>query len=332
MNAIQVFINTYTSHLNQFLYSLVDYSNYSKQKVCLYYDKKVKNNCVRIEKDGKTYLLDYSDDYIFSDNPSLYDFYFKRSLQEKLFTGNCRPLNFQLNIATQPLKLFAILPKDVDFLKKSKVEIVRMLDFFSLMNMGHYAMMYKDITKFRDAKGNGKIIFYTRLWDPDNNNNKEEKERRKIQNDFRIEACRIIKSNFKNSSVGIFDSKLAQEICPELIFTNKIVSKKEYFKQLSMSSICIADDGLKDTPGWKIGEYALFGKSIISTPINVVTEEFVENVNYLKLSSRKSFDEIPQKIEFLLTNDFYLKMSKNNIIWSEKFLNPTNYINRILEV
>lgn len=331
MKDIQIFISIYTSHLNQFLYSIVTYSDNNKQKFCINYDKNVKTNCVRIETKGKTYFLDYSDDCTFSDNPSLYDFYFKRSLQEKFFTDNNKPLNFQVNIATQPLKLFAMLPKDLDFLKKSKVEILRMLDFFSLMNMGHYAMLYNDIVKFRQTKGNGSVIFYTRLWDPDNNNNKEEKERRKIQNDFRIEACRIIKSNFKNSSVGIFDSKLAQEICPELIFSNKIISKKEYFCKLSMSSICIADDGLKDTPGWKIGEYALFGKSIISTPINVVVKEFIEDENYLKLSTRKAFHELPEKIEYLLNNNQYLKMSKNNINWSEKFLNPVNYINSILD-
>lgn len=331
MKVIHVFISSYTSHLNQILYSLVDYTSNNKQKLSIIYDKEVKHNCVRIENNGITYLLDYSDDYLFIDNPSNYDFYFKRSLQEKSVGNTIKPLNFQVNIATNPLKLFALLPKDINFIKNNKVEIARMFDFFGLLNMGHYAMIYNDIIKFREVKTDGKIIFYTRLWDPDNNNNAEEKERRKIQNDFRIEACNSIKSNFKNSTVGIFDSKLAREICPKLIFPNKIISKRQYFKELSTSSICIADDGLKDTPGWKIGEYALFGKSIISTPLNVVIEGFNENENYLKLSSRKSFLEIPEKIEQLLVNDFHLKMSKNNISWSEKFINPINYIKRILE-
>jgi len=331
MVALQVYISSYTSHLNQILYSLVSFSQSRTHKVQVYYDKNVKNNCVRIEYNETSYLLDYSDDYLFMDEPANYDLYFKRSLLEHSLSNNCRPLNFQVNMATDPLQLFRFLPKDFDFLRKSKVEIARMFDFLGLMNMGHYAMLYKDITKFREIKGNGNILFYTRLWDPSNNNDLEEKERRKIQNEFRIEACKIIKSNFKNASVGIFDSKLAQEICPDLIFPNKIISKKEYLKKLSLSSICIADDGLKDTPGWKIGEYTLFGKSIISTPLNVLIEEFVENENYLKLSSRNSSHELPDKIEQLLSNNNYLKMKECNIIWSEKFLNPVSYIKRIIE-
>jgi hypothetical protein len=65
-------------------------------------------------------------------------------------------------------------------------------------------------------------------------------------------------------------------------------------------NIGIADDGLKDTPGWKIGEYLLYGKAIITTPLNISLDNFKESVNYELLSTRSSFLELPDKIESLL--------------------------------
>lgn len=328
---MEIYINSYTSHLNQFLYSLLEYSSKYKVKVKLFYDKNIKTNSVMIDNDGITYFLDYSDDTEFCDENSLYDFYFKRSLREGDMIGNIKPLNFQINIATKPFKLLTLLPKDLEFIKKSKIEIIRLIDFLKFTNMSHSSMNYESYVKGQQIEGNGKVIFFTRLWDPDNNNNQQEKNRRRLQNEFRVMSCRIIKSQFKNSVVGIFDSKLAREICPDLIFPNKIVSKKEYFKQLSLSSICIADDGLKDTPGWKIGEYALMGKSIISTPLNVVIEGFRNEENYLQLSDRNSFEELPEKIEILLTDKNYLNMADLNLKWAKNYLDPVNYILRILE-
>lgn len=101
-------------------------------------------------------------------------------------------------------------------------------------------------------------------------------------------------------------------------------------KSLLNADIGIADDGLKDTPGWKIGEYLMFGKAVITTPLNVVIENFSEQVNYEKLSSRNSYEELPEKIENLLMGQKYLEMGQNNFIWSNLNLHPKNYIKKIL--
>ncbi|UPT70080.1 MAG: hypothetical protein M0D53_13215 [Flavobacterium sp. JAD_PAG50586_2] len=95
-------------------------------------------------------------------------------------------------------------------------------------------------------------------------------------------------------------------------------------------NIGIADDGLKDTPGWKIGEYLLFGKAAISTPLNVAIENFYEHVNYEKLSTRNSVLELPEKIEFLLNGNRYLEVGRNNLDWSNEYLHPKNFMHRIL--
>ncbi|QLC67515.1 hypothetical protein LPB248_14740 [Flavobacterium sp. LPB0248] len=104
------------------------------------------------------------------------------------------------------------------------------------------------------------------MWNPDNNSDLEEKNRRELQNEFRIDACRIIKKNFKNTIVGVFPDTFSSKVAPDVLLDIKKISKKEYFNELKNSDIAIADDGLNDTLGWKIKECLLFGKAVIITP------------------------------------------------------------------
>ena len=173
---------------------------------------------------------------------------------------------------------------------------------------------------------NKRVIFFTRLWNPANHVSIEEKERRERQNIFRINACRVLKENFENSLVGIYPDDFSSSLCPELLLNKSQVSKKSYFKSLTASAIGIADDGLKDTPGWKLGEYCLFGKAIISTPVNVEVPGFQEDKNYLKLSDRLSFNEIPEKVNLLLSDSNLERMALNNMSWAKQHLHPSNYL------
>jgi hypothetical protein len=181
-------------------------------------------------------------------------------------------------------------------------------------------------------ENNGKIIFRTRLWNPDNHSDIDEKERRRLQNEFRIESCRIIKKNFNNASVGLFPDLLSSKLAPDLLLDVKSTSIKEYFRLLRQCDIGIADDGLKDTPGWKFGEYLLHGKAVITTPFNVAIENFHEHINYERLSTRSSYMELPDKIECLLKGNRYLEMGQNNLVWSNIYLHPKNYIKKILSI
>ena len=178
----------------------------------------------------------------------------------------------------------------------------------------------------------GNVIFHTRLWNPNNHPDSEEKERRRLQNEFRINACRIIKKNFKNSSVGLFADDLSRELAPDILLDSRGYTKNKYLNTLGKYNIGVADDGLKDTPGWKIGEYLLFGKAIITTPLNIFLENFKENINYERLSSRSAYIELPEKIEYLLKERKYLEVGHNNLKWSDEYLHPKNYIKRILSI
>ncbi len=325
-------IRYWNPHCNMLIFSYLYYCEINKIEFEINFDTTISPNAAIIYYDNQTLFFDYSDNYLFIDLPNKYTYYFKRSLKQQDKKDNIYTLNFQVNYS---YKAFVFLTK-LNFKEliniDNRIEIIRALDYFnSVTNSSHNAM---DIRKFPKGviDNGGRVLFHARLWNPDNHQDSDEKERRILQNEFRIEACRVIKNNFKNASVGLFPDMLSAKMAPDLLLNLKVTSKKEYFKFLRNCDIGIADDGLKDTPGWKIGEYLLFGKAIITTPLCICLEDFNEKEHYEALSSRSSFMELPNKIEYLLNDNKYLEMCDNNFKWSDDYLHPKNYIKRILSI
>jgi len=325
-------LSTWTPHLNQLLYSYFFYCKEKKIKVNIIFNKKVKHNGAILYINMKSAFFDYSDDSIFLDSSDNYNHYFKRSLRAEDKKINTHPLNFNVPITYKSYALLLNLKKDFLTFKHNKKEVLRAMDKFGIFtNSAHGILDYRKFSKeVKDFGGN--IIFHTRLWNPDNHPNKEEKERRRLQNHFRINACRILKKNFQNVSVGLLSDELSKKLAPDLLLDDTHSKKKNYLKNLKSYNIGVADDGLKDTPGWKIGEYVFSAKAIISTPIMVELNEFKEGNNYEKLSTRSAFEEIPDKIEILLKNKKYLDVGNRNLVWSKKYLHPDSYFKRILSI
>lgn len=326
-------IRHWTSSQNMIVYSFYYYCKINKKKFELVINEKVPYNAAILVYNSLCIFFDYSDDVKFIDIPNKYNFYFKRSLKLDDYKENVLPLNFQVNFSFKSLELlFKLNTSDLKN-KNNRVEIFRALDYFSLFtNASHQPMDVRNIPNKLVDNG-GKIIFYSRLWNPDNHPEQEEKNRRIIQNIFRIKACEIIKKNFKNSEVGILSDEFSIKNCPKELLLPKCKTKKNnYLKELISSNIAIADDGLKDTPGWKFGEYLLYGKAVITTPIKIKITNFYNNDNFISLSNRSSFEELPDKINELLKNKDYLRMGNNNKNWSNIYIHPNNYFNRLLSL
>ena len=325
-------IHHWTPHHNMIVFSYLYFCEENNIEFDIRMNSKISWTGAILYFNNKTYYLDYSDDTKFLDNPENYNYYFKRSIRISDVKRNIYPLNLQANYSYKSLLLLTKFKVKDLVNKANRIEIFRSLDYFNAFtNSSHNAMDVRKLSK-EVNDNNGKVIFYTRLWNPDNHIDNDEKERRKMQNEFRIEACRILKKNFKNASVGLFPDSFSSTLAPDLLLDVKNTSIKKYFGILRQSDIGIADDGLKDTPGWKIGEYLLFGKAVITTPLNCAIENFQEHTNYEKLSSRSSYLELPEKIEYLLKDKKYLEIGKNNLKWSEEYLHPKNYTKRILSV
>lgn len=323
-------ISTWTHHLNHLIYSYFYFCEKEGLDSQIVFNKSIKYNGAILFFEKINIFFDYSDDPKFIDLPENFTFYFKRSLMLSYTFTNVYPLNFNVPMAYRPLSLLLNLKKDLLFYKSNRTEFIRALDRFSMFtNSSHNVLNIKNYPKKIDDYG-GAVIFHTRLWNPDNHLDSDEKERRLLQNEFRISACRIIKENFNNVSVGLFSDALSKKSAPDLLLDYKDSSKRNYLDKLKKFNIGIADDGLKDTPGWKIGEYLLYGQAVVTTPINIVVDNFNEHFNYEKVSSRSAYLEIPEKIEYLLKDKKYLEIAQNNLDWSNEYLHPKNYLKRIL--
>ena len=326
-----LYIDKWTSHHNQLIYSLFYYSDKKKSKFKIVYQEGIPNNGMILSFNRHNIFLDYSDDFGLIDKPNKYDFYFKRSLAPKDYKGNVKPLNFQTNFSYKPAKILTKIPKKILLKNASKAEVCRALDFFSLAtNDSHQSKNLKKLWSDEITDYNGRIIFMTRLWDPARNKNPEEKERRRLQNIFRINACRVISKHFPNSITGLYPDYYAKEVASDILLDQKQTTKNNYLKELRHSDICISDDGLKDSPGWKIGEYAMNNKAIISTPINTIVENFIVDKNYKSVSSRIDYQSLPDHINELLKNRTYLEFKENSKNWSNKYLKPDAYIQNII--
>lgn len=314
----------------QLLYSLLKYCEVNSVPLKIAQNKSLPAGGAILHFDNKRIFLDYADGSNFLNDPSKYDCYFKRSLNKNEYKDTVFPLNFQLNLTYKPYKLLTKFDKTVLFYKKSRQELLRSFDYFNLGKESHVSKSIKKLKNIDTKKDFGRVIYMTRLWNPEVPDD-EERCRRTAQNNFRIGACRIIKKEFPNSIVGIFPDKLSEKTAKDVLIDFELTKRENYFKLLAKCDIGVADDGLKDTPGWKIGEYIFSNKAIISTPINTVVENFIENKNYLSTGSRSNFEILPDLIEKLLSGNTISEMQKDNKDWCNQYLEPGIYIENIIK-
>src|SRR5690606_3080083 len=158
------------------------------------------------------------------------------------------------------------------FLKNRKLLYfsLRYSRFFShLLNINE-SVAFCDYKNFGNASNdNGKIIFSTRLWNPDSGNQDWKKVERQAMNIERIDIVRRLKSLYGDQFYGgIQDHELAREICPDIILEKKHTDKKKYLSEIKRYSIGVCNKGLEDSIGWKFGEYIANSLAIVSNPID----------------------------------------------------------------
>ncbi len=325
---IKIEIPYYVSHYNMLLYSVLYYA--SKHGIPLEINKKTSLKGIVVSLNNKCLFFDYSDDVFLLEDNRNYDYYFKRSLAIENNEQNIKPLNFQVNYSYKPFYLLSKFSKDLLFDRRSKIEVYRALDMFKFFNQSHHSMKCQRLSEIKKSDF-PKIIFQSRLWNPDNTNSDVEKQRRILQNEFRINTCRLLTRNYPDSCVGLYPDEYAKKLASDVLLNLKDVSKNNYLLNLKDSSIAIADDGLKDTPGWKLGEYLLYGKAVISTPINVCVEDFIQNKHYIGLTNRNASNELIDNVENLLENKKYEYIAQNGLDWANNHLSIDAYFEKILK-
>ncbi len=191
-------------------------------------------------------------------------------------------------------------------------------------------------TKSKSLNNPHKILFFARLWKPEDNLDNRGFEECKQINMMRISIIRKLKEKYPQSFIGgLEDTSYTRETAPDLIVNKKFTKKKNYLKTMKNSDICIASMGLHKSIGWKNAEYVAAGRAIVCEQLYYdVPGDFSDGKNYL---SFKNADECIEKVSILYENPKeILKMQNENKKYYNDYLKPDsiimNAIKKVLEL
>ena len=266
------------------------------------------------------------------------DYYFIRSfsdeINQKLFSHtNIYPLglNYYCTVKGNPFDKSANV-------KESAKKIAKKI----LSNFNPQIGVVFDVKKYEkapsyDIKKEPKILFNTRLWNPQGEVGETKWERKHPEririNETRIGIIQQTREKYgANFAGGLYDTQYARENAPaDIILSNSKTTKKQYLNNMQSFDICIGSEGLHGSIGWKTAEYVASSKAIImERPKYIVPGDFAEGKNYLGFSS---VEECMQKLDYLCTHrEKIAELQKNNQDYYNKWLRPDMQILHTLEI
>ena len=337
MIKVIVFINSSLAHFNQ-LYCGLELMK-QKKLIKLSYkiekEKQIGEGVTRIQVDDKNVMIDVKDSNLIDMNSyNKSDFYFKRMLLKKddLKYDKLYPYGLNYSVMTESLGLQYLFLKKIKYLKyslkyfKSLTRVLKIND--SLVNCH-----YKNFERKPNYQLQSLILFSARLWNPANNSEKWKKNERRVLNEQRISIIRFLKNEYGSMFKGGIQSDDYSIIeCPDLIVNTNFTSKKDYLKLLKKTTICVANQGLEDSIGWKFAEYISNSSAILTTPIDKYKTlgSLKEGVNYLTFNTKEEFNN---KLQTLLNDkEIYNNMIKSNYNYYQEYLHPLSKMKKILNL
>ena len=322
---IKLTLGTWISHDNMLLSAARYHAHRTGQKIAF--------ECVPegglplatflLEAEGRRMFLDYNDRYELDPAGADADVYAKRSLRPEAVTARVLPLGFHFNYS---FELHHLLAHRGFLSLKNRTEILRCVDFTGRTGWSHFERRVHHLFTPPVDHG-GRVIFYVRLWEPARNRDPEEQERRRKMNLVRVEAVRALRK-LENTAAGIIPDDFAHGMCPDLLLSPHQTTSKAYGAELRRADIGVANEGLRGSPGWKIGEYVAGGKAVLSNTIESVIPGFEVGTNYLRFDDPR---EIPDLVRALRKDGSYRAMQAANWQYTVEHLHPDRYLPRILE-
>jgi hypothetical protein len=255
------------------------------------------------------------------------DYYFKRSFNQRLV--NAAPLGCKV----RPLGLnYHVRPNNrlIEFSVTDRLrEVIRGNDLASKilgMNNDNMALPAEDYEHVPIPGKDIKILFLTRVWNPDEFKSNQTSSYIETINESRVAAVKSCRKEFGSIFCGgLTDDSFSREYEPSLIAPFSFTNKKSYLKLVKEHAICIATIGLHGSIGWKFGEYVAASRAILSDPlVYEVPGNFAKDQNYLEFRSQQ---ELMNGIEFLLHDRLALmEMMRENYCYYNAWLKPENLV------
>lgn len=280
-----------------------------------------KNHQAGMEMDvnGLRVYLDVSDGYnnlsFIRDHINDYDIWFKRSFSEKLNKeyGLVKIVPLGLNYGVFDSFVSRVFKRE-----STKTFLLRFIGIKPDFEIG--TRDYECVPKLNEVP---QICFTARLWSGEEN--------REI-NEMRILLVRELRRKYGSSfHGGIYKSAESEAMCPDLI-VNKIYTQKNcYLKRMKSCDICIATTGLHGSIGWKLAEYVMASKVVLTEPLNYyVPYGFSNGSNYLEFSS---VDECMSLIDSLLNSPERMRaIMQSNYDYYRESLNAGSMMRKIIDI
>ena len=253
-----------------------------------------------------------------------YDFYFKRSYTKELLKFVPKKSHLL------PLGLFYRINPTV-FDSTNPTNLIRfILNKYKYRRIPN-SKIFEDLPQI---SSNPKILFMTRLWNPNQitNNNSLQDKIKKI-NEMRINSIVLCKQEFGDIFFGgLQDNTYTQQVAQELVIPKKDTKRKNYLNLIKKHEICIATTGLHNSIGGKIAEYVSASRAIVSEPLHYdLPGNFQNNKNYLEFTDNIS---LLKNLNFLLKNSSkrYQLMIENYHYYNSFLRDEQMVLNTIFEI
>lgn len=275
-------------------------------------------------KDGYNFDVQRVDAYI----PTV-DYYFKRSFSEEKNATLFSPENLKkmYPLGFNYLLTYPKNPIDVFSFRDFKLSVWHMLKPL----IGRKSPRYFTAEVF-EAPANFKVeaptvLFLTRLWPL----TEETVGLHDYINETRIAIIRALRKAYGEYFIGgVSDSPLSRELCPDLIMPKSMTVREKYLDIMKQADICIGSMGLRESIGWKTGEYIAASRAIVHERFHYsVPGDFAIGKNYFDFDT---VDECVAHVEYLYKNpDALYAMKQANQQYYQEWLRPDKQVGHALE-
>lgn len=250
------------------------------------------------------------------------DFYFKRSFDKKILEyspENCKiyPLGFNYSFKPEGKYPKSLQHTFRDLIKDNPIvsKYYKKSSFFS-----------SDFESYPVPAKESKILFLSRLWDPEEVSLEYLKVERELLNLKRINCIKACRKEFgKKFFGGLQYDSFTNETSKDLILPFSLTKKDSFIKTIKEHNICISTSGLHNSIGWKFGEYVAASRAVISEPLKYeLPGDFIVGKNYSVFNSE---NELLENIENLLRNkDVLFGIMNSNFHYYNNYLQPDKLI------
>ncbi len=171
-----------------------------------------------------------------------------------------------------------------------------------------------------------KILFLTRLWDPQTAPSAALAEEWDQLNSTRIECIRSCRDAFgERFTGGLLADAYALKVAQKWVQPKAMTRRGRYLKRVRESAICVATTGLHGSIGGKFAEYVAASRAVVSEPLTyTVPGDFTEGVNYLCFTGSKEL--VAQISRLLEERDLLHEMMRSNSRYYNEALRPDRLV------